>query len=226
MPATPLPASGGTPPPAKTCDASGMAMIHRFFRRGFGEAPDLVRRVASGDTVHAEAIAVHLEVLSISLHAHHEGEDERLWDALDERSPACSPHVARMKEQHHAILTPLHDLDAALPAWRTTAADPARVLAALEGINAALALHLPDEERVIVPVMETTLTQKEVDWFSEHGRKSTPRGQTWNMLGDILAAQPDGGTEFLSELPPPARLLWRWSGKAKHARSRAVLEGR
>ena len=87
-------------------------------------------------------------------------------------------------------------------------------------------MHLPDEETNIVPVMETTLTQAEVDWFGDHGRKSTPKGQTWNMLGDIMAAQPDEGAEFLHELPPPVRVLWRWVGKGKYDRSRAVLGGR
>lgn len=226
MPATPLTASGGVPEPPRTCDASGMAMIHRYFRSGFGTAPDLVRGVRAGDAEHAEAVAAHLQVLSVALHAHHEGEDARLWSALEERSPACGVHVVRMKEQHAAMLGPLEELDAALPAWRASAVDPAAVLAALNGINAALAVHLPDEETNIVPVMENTLTQKEVDWFGEHGRNATPKGQTWNVLGEILAAQPDGGTEFLRELPPPARILWRLSGKRKYERSRAVLEGR
>jgi len=67
---------------------------------------------------------------------------------------------------------------------------------ALDGINAALAVHLGDEETTIVPVMETTLTQAEVDWFGEHGRKATPQGQLWNQLGSILAAQPDGGARW------------------------------
>lgn len=45
MPATPLPPSGDLPGGPKTCDASGMAEIHRLFTRGFGEGPELVRRV-------------------------------------------------------------------------------------------------------------------------------------------------------------------------------------
>lgn len=230
MPATPLPshgaASNDASQTATTCDASGMAMIHRYFRRGFGDAPVLVRGVKDRDREHAEAVAVHLETLSVALHAHHQGEDERLWMTLDERSPACRPHVARMREQHRAILAPLEDLDAALPEWRATGTDPAAVLAALDGINAALGVHLSDEETNIVPVMERTITQKEVDWFSTHGRASTPKGQTWNVLGDIMSSQPDGGAEFLHQLPAPARLLWRWTGKGKYERNRAVLEGR
>ncbi|WP_203581769.1 hemerythrin domain-containing protein [Microbacterium hibisci] len=228
MPATPLPASGDAPQP-KTCDASGMAMIHRVFRAGFGEADDLVRGVRDGDHAHAAVVADQLALLSLGLHTHHEGEDERLWSALEERAPACGGHVARMKEQHLAMIAPLHDLDAALPSWRASAsaADAAPLLDAIERVNAALAVHLPDEETTIVPVMETVLTPKEVDWFSEHGRKATPKGQMWNSLGMILSAQPDGGEELLhDELPAPVRLLWRYVGARRYAAHRAALEGR
>ena len=118
-------------------------------------------------------------------------------------------------------------LDDALPAWRASAsaADAAPVLSALAGVNAAIAVHLPDEEANIVPVMEYTITEAEVDWFSEHGRRAVPKGQTWQQLGEILAAQPDGGDVWLHKnLPAPARLAWRWIGKPKYAKHRAALE--
>jgi hemerythrin-like domain-containing protein len=206
-----------------------MAMIHRLFRAGFGEAPDLVRRVDEGDRDHAAVVADHLALLSISLHTHHEGEDERLWSALEERAPSCTVHVERMKEQHAAMVPPLRDLDAAVPAWRVSAsaADAGPVLAALDGVNAALAVHLPDEEANIVPVMETVITQKEVDWAGEHGRKATPKGQMWNTLGLMLSSQPDGGEHLLNHgFPAPVRLLWRYVGARKYATHRAALEGR
>lgn len=228
MPATPLPSSGDAPT-AAICDASGMIDIHRMFRRSFGEAPALVRGVAEGDTAHADVVATHLATTSAGLHAHHEGEDERLWDALETRAPQCAIHVERMKEQHAAMLVQLSALDGALPAWRRSASAEAAapVLAALDGVNAALALHLPDEEANIVPVMETVITQREIDWFSEHGRRAVPKGQTWNQLGEILAAQPGDGAEWMhAHLPPPVRLAWRWVGRAKYLRHRAALEGR
>ena len=84
--------------------------------------------------------------------------------------------------------------------------------------------HLPDEEANIVPVMETTLTPKEVDWFGEHGRNATPKGKSMIQLGAILEAQPDGGTEWLHKhLPGPVRLIWRTVGARKYARYRAAL---
>lgn len=229
MPATPLPPSGDLPSGPKTCDASGMAEIHRLFRRGFDEGPDLVRRVSEGDTGHAEVVATQLETLSLGLHAHHEGEDERLWPALDERAPSCAAHVERMKAQHAELLVHLTALDRALPAWRASAkaTDAEPVLSALAGVNEAMAVHLPDEETNIVPVMEYTITEPEIEWFAEHGRKAIPKGQTWQQLGEILAAQPDGGDEWLHKhMPAPGRLAWRLIGRRAYAKHRSALEGR
>ncbi|GAA1469723.1 hemerythrin domain-containing protein [Microbacterium thalassium] len=226
MPAQAMPSSGGEPQQPKTCDASGMAMIHRVFRSGFGEGSDLVRAVRAGDTAHADAVATQLNMLSVSLHAHHEGEDARLWGPLEERAPACAVHVERMKKQHAEMLVHLRELDRALPAWRTAASDPDAVLQALDGINAALAVHLPDEEENIVPVMETTITEKEADWFSEHGRRATPKGQTWNMIGTVLRAQPDPDAFLREEFPPPFRLVWRMIGRSRYEKNRALIEGR
>lgn len=236
MPATALPPSGdpngGTGAASaarKTCDARGMVEIHRMYRASFGEGPVLVNRVADGDAPHADTVGDHLAMLSVSLHAHHEFEDENLWDALEERAPACTDHVERMKEQHAMMLEHLNELDAALPAWRAEgrAADAAAVLAALGGVNRALAVHLPDEEGHIVPVMETVLTQKEVDAASVHGRRATPKGKTWAQLGAILAAQPDGGDAWLRfHLPPPVRAVWRLVGRRAYERNRAEVLGR
>jgi hypothetical protein len=231
MPATALPPSGdplGSATGPKTCDASGMAEIHRYFRAGFGEGRALVEGVVESDASHADVVGDHLSMLSVGLHGHHEGEDILLWGALEQRAPSCAVHVARMKEQHAIMLVHLNELDAALPAWRASArsTDAAGVLAALDGITAALAAHLPDEEANIVPVMEVTLTPKEVDALADHGRKATPKGKTFEQLGAILAAQPDGGAEWQrTHLPAPVRLIWRLIGKPRYEANRAALTG-
>ncbi|MBM7505870.1 hemerythrin domain-containing protein [Agromyces aurantiacus] len=242
MAATALPPSGdphgapgaGASPGAgaaaagKTCDARGMIEIHRMYRASFGEGPALVRGVAEGDAAHADLVGDHLSMLAVSLHAHHEFEDEHLWDTLEERAPACAGHVDRMKEQHAVMLVHLRALDAALPAWRASgrATDATAVLAALDGVNAALAVHLPDEEANIVPVIEAVITQKEADAASVHGRRATPKGKTWDQLGAILAAQPDGGDEWLRfHLPAPVRGVWRLVGRRRYLANRAALTG-
>jgi hypothetical protein len=231
MPATALPASGDTPEGdgvAKTCDASGMAEIHRWFRAGFGEGPVLVAGVSNNDAAHAEIVGDHLAMLSTGLHGHHEGEDTMLWGRLENRAPSCAAHIARMKQQHAQTLVHLGELDASLPAWRASgrATDAEPVVAALAGINAALAVHLTDEETNIVPVMEIALLPADVDALAEHGRKATPKGKMFIQLGAILAAQPDDGHEWLHKnLPAPARVLWRLVGKARYERHRAALAG-
>jgi hypothetical protein len=206
-----------------------MLEIHRLFKSGFAEAPRLVRGVQDGDAAHAGAVATQLHMLSAALHAHHEGEDQRLWAPLSERAPSCAGHVERMKAHHAELLVHLTAMDGALPAWRSapSASTAEALLADLDGVNAALDIHLPDEEANIVPVMETVITHDEAEWFGEHGRKATPKGQTWNMLGAILSAQPDGGDDWLHRrLPPPIRLLWRLIGAPRYAKTRAALEGR
>lgn len=208
------------------CDASGMAEIHRFFKSSFGEGGDLVGRVRHGDAAHADRVGAHLHALSRSLHAHHEFEDERMWDPLVQRAPGCALHVGRMRQQHAEMLLHLEALDAALPAWRSSGraseADP--VLEALVGINAALAVHLPDEEGNVVPVMQEVFVQKVMDDASAHGRRATPRGYAFPMLGQILAAQPDGGDEWLRKhLPPPVRWVWRRFGRRRYESYRREL---
>lgn len=230
MPAREFPASGDGPGTsagtAKTCDARGMAEIHRMFRAGFGQAPTLVERVADNDSEQAEIVGDYLAMLSTGLHGHHEGETIMLWDRLETEAPACALHVERMKQQHAELLVHLTELDKRLPGWRGTGRveDAAPVVAALERINAALAVHLPDEETHIVPVMETVLTPQDVAALSAHGRKSTPKGKMFIQLGEILAAQPDGGEEWQKRnLPAPVRAIWRLVGKPKYKRYRADL---
>ncbi|POH70779.1 hypothetical protein C3B59_03665 [Cryobacterium zongtaii] len=232
MPATALPSSGDNPDDGagagavKICDGRGMVEIHRMFRAGFGEAPALVGGVPDSDAEQADLVGDYLAMLSTGLHAHHEGEDTMLWGRLESRAPSCAAHVTRMKEQHALMLVHLNELDAALPAWRASgrATDAASVATALAGINAALAVHLPDEETHIVPVMETVITPREIDALSEHGRKATPKGKMFVQLGTILAAQPDGGDDWQHEhLPAPVRLLWRLVGRSRYERYRAAL---
>jgi hypothetical protein len=228
MSATALPSSGNSPhdkPVAdKTCDARGLVEIHRMFRNEFGNAPALVGRVADYDSAQAEIVGDHLAMLSTSLHAHHEGEETLLWHQLEDRAPACGAHVERMKQQHATLLVHLHELDATLPAWRASGSQADAVTAALAGINAALAVHLPDEEVTLVPVIETVITAKEADALSTHGRRPTPKGKMFAQLGAILEAQPDGGASWQrAHLPQPARLIWRLVGRSRYERYRATL---
>ena len=73
MAATALPSSGDQPAApassARTCDASGMAEIHRMFRAGFGEGRMLVEAVPEGDAAQADLVGDHLDMLSVGPYA-------------------------------------------------------------------------------------------------------------------------------------------------------------
>ena len=76
-----------------------------------------------------------------------------------------------------------------------------------------------------LPVTERVLTQKEVDAAGVDGRKATPKGKTWQQLGAILAAQPDGDEWLHEHLPAPARWAWRFIGRRDFEANRAALPG-
>src|ERR1700709_2668533 len=100
LPSTGAPApSTGAPAPKATysCDTSDLLMIHRFLRTMFDDAVTLVESVTPGDTVRSAAVADFISENAAVLHGHHHGEDELLWSLMEQRTPACSLHVEKMK---------------------------------------------------------------------------------------------------------------------------------
>lgn len=147
------------------CDTSDMLTIHALFRRAFTDAPVLVRGVAEGDVTRARAVGDHVQEVAQALHHHHTGEDELLWDVLEQRAPACALHVGLMRAQHAETAAQLAALDEILPTWcasaRTSDAEP--VALALEAVRDTLLAHLGQEESAILPTAATVMSQKEWD---------------------------------------------------------------
>ncbi len=137
MSATPLPSSGGVPAGApKTCDASGMAEIHRMFTFGFGKAPDLVRGVAAGDTAHAEVVATELDLLSVGGARASRGRGRTsLGGSRRARSVVRRARRAHEGPARASFSCTSNELDSAIPAWRASArtADAAPVLDGARG---------------------------------------------------------------------------------------------
>jgi len=211
------------------CDTSDMLTIHALFRRAFTDAPGLVRGVEPGDTARAALVADHVGEVAEALHHHHETEDELLWDRLEQRAPACALHVGRMRSQHAAMAGLLGTLDTALDAWER---DPGaetrdRLAEALDDVRDALLRHLGDEEDAILPTASTVMTPREWGALHERGMASVPRERLLLQLGWILdVVPPDERAGWLrSNLPAPARLLWRLVGRRRFAAHRALVYG-
>jgi len=211
------------------CDTSDMLTIHALFRRAFTDVPVLVRGVADGDTARMLAVADHVREVAGALHHHHEGEDLLLWDTLEQRAPACALHVGLMRSQHAATAAQLERLDGLLDAWEESAGGTERdaVASLLDDVRDTLLAHLGQEETQILPTASTVMSQREWNLLHEHGMASVPKDRLFLQLGWILEVVPaDQRAGWLrTNLPAPARVLWRLVGRRQFAAHRARVYG-
>ena len=125
-------------------------MAHRFFRREFVLAPEVVRRVDVGDVGRASVVAAHLRLIGASLHHHHGAEDDIVWPLLLQRAPdALSAHVDAVQGQHDLVSAALAGVEAALSSWTVvpSAAARDRLVAAVDMQSTATVAHMAYEER-------------------------------------------------------------------------------
>jgi hypothetical protein len=229
LPSTGKPADGAASVPL--CKTDDIFIIHTLFRRMYGEAPGLVRDVAAFDTARSEIVGRNIGELGAGLHTHHTGEDASLWDRLAERAPSCALHVDAMRAQHAEVATQLEAIDAMLPDWRATA-DPAQrdlLAAMLDRLRDTLEAHLGQEEREIVPVAQSVISQTEWDEMGEHGRAATPKDRLFVQLGLILDSVPSAKRDawFKESVPAPVRVIYKLFGKRKYEEAmRELFPGR
>jgi hemerythrin-like domain-containing protein len=188
----------------------------------------VVEGVPKGDRERVDIVADHIEELIRVLHAHHHGEDELLWDKLEQRAPACSVHVEKMKIEHAQVAKLLDAAGALIPVWRESALakDRDAVAKALSTMLAALESHLGQEETEIVPIAAVNLSQTEWNLLGEHGRAATPRDKQFVQLGYMLASiTPEQRAILLKGIPAPVKLLYRLIGKRQYEKNRAKVYG-
>lgn len=212
-----------------TCNTADLVMIHRVIRYGFREADGLIRGVAAGDIARARIVGTQVASTVSGLHHHHEGEDLILWDTLEQRSPGCAIHVSLMKSQHAEVATLIKQVEDALPAWEQGAGADERdkVAELVNAIEASLAVHLGNEEQLILPVARTTMSQREWDRLGEHVQASMSKSELLIQVGWIVEALgPEDGPRFVREvLPAPVRLIWGTVGKRQFAKHRRLVYG-
>jgi hypothetical protein len=207
--------------PATTPDVHEMVVIHRVFRREFVAIPELVRRVADGDTTRAGVVGGHLRLIMAGLHMHHTGEDEVLWPLLRQRAAPSTGLVETMEVQHARVEDALVTIDGAERRWRThpTAASGGDLAAAVRQFATALFEHLDLEEREILPLVGAHLSVEEWDSLGEHGKDSMSARQLPLMFGAILEeATDDERARMLAHLPAPLRVVMRTVGAWQYRR--------
>jgi hypothetical protein len=214
----------------KLCSGAEMRVLHNAFLWAYERVPALVRGVAPGDTGRTAFLGQWLGDLDATLHVHHEGEDELLWDRLEQRAPSCALHVAQMRAQHAQVQAQLAEAAPLLDEWTRTAdaATGERLAAAYERILATLKVHLRREVVEVVPVAEKVMTKEEWAKLGEHGLGAIPRSRMLPQLGFLLASSPEPERKafWAESLPAPPKILYRLIGKRQfEAQFRALFPG-
>lgn len=195
-------------------DAQDMILVHRAFRREFGDISGLIAAVPEGDTARARVVADHLIFMIDGLHHHHAAEDELAWPLLLQRAPAQKAEIQRMEAQHGGITAAIDSLHSDLLAW-TKAADRSstdQLLTSVAEVSRLVVEHLDDEERNAVPVLEAYLTPDEWQAVLKRGASFLSiHPRLGIVLGGLLLgyASPDEARSFLAGVPLPQRLLLR-----------------
>lgn len=197
-------------------DAAEMALVHRMFRRAFGELPGLIDAVEPGDVGHARAVGDHLELLTLVLHHHHSAEDELIWPALYARAPASAGQIRQMEDDHAEIARLDAVVESARDQWmRSADRDSAgRLIEAVTVLSNAVAQHLDDEERTAVPVIQRYLTGDEWQAVLKRGAAFlTPRTvRRALVIGGLTLEATQSQAErqrFLAGIPAGPRMLVR-----------------
>ena len=99
--------------------------------------------------------------------------------------------------------------------------------ALLDDVRDMLLQHLGQEETQILPTASTVMSQREWSLLHEHGMASVPKDRLFLQLGWILEVVPaDERAGWLrTNLPAPARVLWRLVGRRQFAAHRARVYG-
>jgi hemerythrin-like domain-containing protein len=190
-------------------DSRDMFVIHQMFRREFDAIPGLVNGVPEGDRAQVEFLADHVTWMVTFLHTHHEGEDLLVWPKLLERGPLeIDPLIETMKAQHAGLAQALDDLRVKAIDWRGTSAvrEQATLAGAATELLPRIAEHLDMEERKVLPLIDTYLSEKEWKEIGGHGLKAMSFGQLKVAFGMILnEATPEQVQIMRTTIP---RLPW------------------
>lgn len=205
-----------------------MVVVHKMFRREFGNASLWVRRVAPGDTAQAQRVTTHLDTIFDALHHHHEAEDIHLWPLLRERATEHGELLDRMEAQHEGIDPALERARAAGAAWVASGDESARegFAAALDEMVGPLMAHLDQEEAEILPLAQRMLSEEEWARLGEYVVGTTPKKVLINGFGGILEdATPQEREMMMGVLPLPGRLMYQFLGKRAYIKEATAVRG-
>ncbi|MGW5151818.1 hemerythrin domain-containing protein [Rhodococcus koreensis] len=164
------------PDPNGPADTRVMVILHDALRRDLART----RRVLTAPSPPADtrrvAIAEHVIWMMEYLRFHHHAEDEFLWPLMRRLNPGAGVLLDQMDADHARIAPEIDRLTAAARACRADDSPQAReaMVAALDGLEAALLPHLRREEDEMMPVVSRTITRRQWDDWGHDIVKNKP----------------------------------------------------
>lgn len=205
-----------------------MVVVHKGFRREFGQGSSWVRRVTPGDTRQASVVFGHFTRAFETLHHHHVAEDVVLWPLLRQRAVGHEALLDEMESQHAGIDPALARARSTGQRWVATgdAAERDAFADSLDALARGLLAHLDQEEAEILPLAQQHLSEAEWARLSEHAIGHTPKMDLLMGIGGILEdADSDERAMMLSVMPGAAKLMYRLFGRRAYIRHATAVRG-
>jgi iron-sulfur cluster repair protein YtfE (RIC family) len=195
-------ASGEADAPA---EVGFMRALHAALRRDLSRLRDAAAQIDNSAGAPATVLA-GWDTFRAELDNHHQAEDDDLWPVLRRElsDPGELASVDAMVEEHKHIEPALAGVDAALRGGGELAAP-------VETLSTVVLDHLAHEEREVLPLIEQHMTRAQWRAFMVKERNKRPPRERPEFLTWVLddAGERDAAA-VLTELPPPARLVYRW----------------
>jgi hemerythrin-like domain-containing protein len=186
-------------------DVGFMRALHAALRRDLSRLRDAAARIDRSVDAPPTVLA-GWDAFRAELDNHHIAEDDDLWPVLRRElsDPGELASVEAMVEEHRHIEPALAGVDAALRGRGELAAP-------VETLSTVVLDHLAHEEREVLPLIERHLTRAQWRAFlvTERGRRP-PRERPEFLAWILDNAGEQDAAAVLRELPPPARLVYRW----------------
>jgi iron-sulfur cluster repair protein YtfE (RIC family) len=186
-------------------DVGFMRALHAALRRDLSRLRDASAKIDSSAGAPATVLA-GWDAFRDELDNHHQAEDDDLWPVLRRElsDPGELAAVDAMVKEHQHIEPALEAVDVALRGGSELAAP-------VEHLSTVVLDHLAHEEREVLPLIEQHMTRAQWRAFMIKERNKRPPRERPEFLTWVLddAGEQDAAA-VLTELPPPARLAYRW----------------
>jgi hemerythrin-like domain-containing protein len=199
-------------------DVSDMYPVHNALRLTLAAAPRLVGAVDPGDDARRDLIANFYRNVIAFLDVHHHGEELLIFPLLGERCASHKDLIDRIAAQHRDVDGLVSQSNAMLDSWTSgddTVRDPCAQT--LQKLRECLVEHLDEEERLLLPLCATNLSEAEWGALPGHALGSFDGDKVWLILGLIREQMNDGQRDrMLANMPPPAVEMWNGFGQAAY----------